>query len=528
MTLKMSGPWKHPNSGVYWLRRRVPDKLRALVGKREEKFSLGTKDPNEAKRRHAQMLTEIDQRWQNLLAPPPALTERDAHEMAVTIYEQHLSRYRDNPSEQNVWDVEVGAKLWSDPPLPPLPTLGDDAAMVKFLTSFEPNSYKKIEMREFCLQLAQQGLEMRGLPLASDNKKKLARAISSALQNASVALAKFAAGHFDLSPTPNNGVVPTRESSGRVTDAQCVEFQVLFDGWAVEKKPTEKTLYSWKRVIRQLAGYLKHEDAAKVSPEDLLAWKASLIAAGLKTKTIRDGKLAPVRAILQWGVDNRRLKSNAGERVTIDLRSKLVDKKRGYSDEEARKVLVSARVHSEKWFKWIVFLSAYTGARVSEVCQLRVEDVLKQDDIWCVRFVPEAGALKNANSERLVPIHSALIGEGFLRFVTGVPSGPLFKELKPDRFESRGGTGTKMIGKWVRSLGLVDPRLSPSHSWRHRLRTLGRRHDLSTDILDAVTGHQKRTVADSYGEYPIKSLQRELEKIPTIELSVRKSDKDDK
>jgi hypothetical protein len=43
MTLAMSRPWKHPNSGVYWLRKRVPDDLRALIGKREEKRSLGTK-----------------------------------------------------------------------------------------------------------------------------------------------------------------------------------------------------------------------------------------------------------------------------------------------------------------------------------------------------------------------------------------------------------------------------------------------------------------------------------------------------
>jgi hypothetical protein len=40
MLLAMSRPWKHPNSGVYWLRRGVPEDLRALVGKREEKRSL--------------------------------------------------------------------------------------------------------------------------------------------------------------------------------------------------------------------------------------------------------------------------------------------------------------------------------------------------------------------------------------------------------------------------------------------------------------------------------------------------------
>jgi hypothetical protein len=33
--LAMSRLWKHPNSGVYWLRKRVPDDLRQLIGKRD-------------------------------------------------------------------------------------------------------------------------------------------------------------------------------------------------------------------------------------------------------------------------------------------------------------------------------------------------------------------------------------------------------------------------------------------------------------------------------------------------------------
>jgi hypothetical protein len=41
----------------------VPEDLRALVGKREEKRSLQTRDPFEAERRHAEALAEIELRW---------------------------------------------------------------------------------------------------------------------------------------------------------------------------------------------------------------------------------------------------------------------------------------------------------------------------------------------------------------------------------------------------------------------------------------------------------------------------------
>jgi hypothetical protein len=53
MPLAMSRPWKHPSSGVFWFRKGAPEDLRKLVGKREEKRSLQTRDPAEAKRRHA-------------------------------------------------------------------------------------------------------------------------------------------------------------------------------------------------------------------------------------------------------------------------------------------------------------------------------------------------------------------------------------------------------------------------------------------------------------------------------------------
>ena len=69
-----------------------------------------------------------------------------------------------------------------------------------------------------------------------------------------------------------------------------------------------------------------HTDAVRLTPDDLLRWKASLLDAGLRTKTIRDSKIAPVRAILRWGVDNRKLAANPAARIVIDVRSKMTER----------------------------------------------------------------------------------------------------------------------------------------------------------------------------------------------------------
>jgi integrase len=261
----------------------------------------------------------------------------------------------------------------------------------------------------------------------------------------------------------------------------CRTIDTILDGWKLEKKPNKKTEYVWKRVLSEFRAFVGHDDIRRVKAENFVEWKADLLGKGLAAKTIRDGKLAPVRAIFQWAADNRKIEVNPGARITIDLKASASERRRGYSDEEAILVLSKARIEREHHLRWSPWVSAYTGARIAEICQLRGEDVKEIGGVWCIAFAAEAGSLKNANSERIVPVHPALEAEGFLKFAASKSKGPLFVELKPDRFGSRGGTGTKLISKWIRSLGITDKRISPNHSWRHRLKTLGRRNGLAVD-----------------------------------------------
>ncbi|HEY6407049.1 MAG TPA: DUF6538 domain-containing protein [Ktedonobacteraceae bacterium] len=104
-------------SGVFWLRKVVPEDLRKLVGKREEKRSLQTRDPVEAKRRHAEALVEIEGRWANLRAGPKSLTEREAHQLAVAVHDRWLQQHLENPSQQTVWNIHLVDRLFKPPRL---------------------------------------------------------------------------------------------------------------------------------------------------------------------------------------------------------------------------------------------------------------------------------------------------------------------------------------------------------------------------------------------------------------------------
>src|SRR5882724_3216597 len=115
MTLAMARPWKHPRSGVYWLRKRVPNDLLQAIGKREEKHSLKTRNPVEAKQRHAEALAALEARWANLRKGPQTFTQREAHGIAGQYYQRYLALYSENPSDQKFWNPAIGDKLWAKP-----------------------------------------------------------------------------------------------------------------------------------------------------------------------------------------------------------------------------------------------------------------------------------------------------------------------------------------------------------------------------------------------------------------------------
>jgi integrase len=102
-----------------------------------------------------------------------------------------------------------------------------------------------------------------------------------------------------------------------------------------------------------------------------------MVSAGLMAKTIQGSKLSPVRAILQWGVQNKLLRSNVAEGISLDVKAKQGERKRSFTDEEAKIVLRAALLEKDSVKRWIPWIGAYTGARLSEICQLRCEDILE-------------------------------------------------------------------------------------------------------------------------------------------------------
>ena len=251
--------------------------------------------------------------------------------------------------------------MWSPQPWSVEPPATDAVSVVPTIDA------EALVLKQWCFEQADLVLVAHDMQVDQDSRAKLAKTLSASVQRASLELIRWADGDFEPDFVVSAPVLHRETPEIRTQLMPALPFEELVRGWAAEKRPIERTLYEWTRVFQDLAAFVRHDDALRIAAADLYAWKAKLIDLGRKPKTIRDGRLAPVRAILQWAVDNGRLGSNVAERVGIDVRSKPGEKKRSFTDDEASTILRAADREDDVVRRWVPWLCAYSGARISEI-----------------------------------------------------------------------------------------------------------------------------------------------------------------
>jgi integrase len=204
----------------------------------------------------------------------------------------------------------------------------------------------------------------------------------------------------------------------------------------------------------------------------------------------------------------------------VSFQAKRRHKQLGYDDADAAKILLAARGETEPHRRWVPWIAAFSGARLEEICGANVADVYQFGGVWCLDIRldnrGQKGSLKNLASERKVPLHPAVIEEGFLQYVAKLPKhSPLFPNLTPDVYGKRGGSGSKRLCRWIRvNLGMDNPRKAPNHAWRHRFKSVSRRAGVEEEYHEALTGHTSGgSEGRDYGEYEVQVLYREICKI---------------
>ncbi len=288
----------------------------------------------------------------------------------------------------------------------------------------------------------------------------------------------------------------------------------------------------WQPVFDDLRTFLKHSDARKITPEKLEEWKDSLMDR-LKPKTIKDVYFAAVRAVFRTAFKARKLPSNPAADLTIKVTKPKLPREKGFTDSEAIAVLKAASAYrskpadnpsnqehpkTEAAKRWAPWLCAYTGARISEMTQLRGEDVTTKDGIHYLRITSDAGSVKSGQY-RDVPLHPHLIELGFLDFAKASGSEPLFYKPIPDRTtEHPWHSVARRVSDWIRDLKIVDARVAPNHGWRHRFKTVAVEVGMNSRVVDAIQGHASRTAGENYGDVTLKARKIAIDMLPAYKL----------
>lgn len=183
-----------------------------------------------------------------------------------------------------------------------------------------------------------------------------------------------------------------------------------------------------------------------------------------------------------------------------------------------RRTLPGSMIIRDEKF-WIPLIAVFSGARQEEICQLHIEDVQQQAEIWVFDInAKPPRQLKNKSAVRVVPIHKELIRIGFLEYVEAQRKAGrdrVFPNLEPGGADDRLGHGfTKWFTRYRRDVGLYEPG-KDFHSFRHSATTLVHQGRVEDSIIDRITGHVSQ--GESAGRYNKASLVKQLDEgIQTI------------
>lgn len=545
--IQMTRPWRHPKSGVYYFRRAIPKALRPLAGGHHEyKRSLHTKEAGAAKRLYADAAAICDDQFSQLRAtlassPAPALLKPSDDPEALPQHHDTIGR-----GALRALAAELGAEIlaghWNDPapdhafdlkhsfPEGPWGTPNDPWAGRRFVIIKGKRASRRASEQTFVADPARDFLTRRGITLSAAEWEAFCQLAAPQIDDALAGLQRRWRG--EESGTSLATV------AGKITfsppRAPKVSFEELLEGWRRERKPKLATVETYRSHVAEFARFVEHDDASRVTPEDVLRWKDHLLEGGnLSAKTINEKRLAALKSVFGWGKDNRKLSSNPAQGVSVKSKAPARTRSKGFTDKEAQTILRAALEASTTKSgalspknlaarRWVPWLCCYSGARVAEIAQLRKADLKQEAGVWVIVLTPEAGSIKS-NVYRRVPLHSHLIELGFLKFVSRAPAGPLFFDPARGRKENPrkppAQTVANKLAKWVREIGVTDRRVAPNHGWRHRFATECRRHGVSEGAEMALKGHAPKTVGQSYGDWPVEVLAQELAKMPMVKLT---------
>lgn len=192
------------------------------------------------------------------------------------------------------------------------------------------------------------------------------------------------------------------------------------------------------------------------------------------------------------------------EQLNIILRSPLFT---GFLEDG--KEFKKGDVQARGWRFWLPLVCLFTGARLGEIAQLRLEDVRQDGDVHYIEIKhdEQKGQSTKNKKNRISPLHSTLISIGFVEYIHSQRERAkqdgdqrLFPELEKNE-RGQSGKESRFWRVYLERIGLKEAGDGfGSHSFRHGLTDQLRLAGYFDQDIAVVLGHSQQTVTSGYGK----------------------------
>ncbi len=286
-------------------------------------------------------------------------------------------------------------------------------------------------------------------------------------------------------------------------------------------KLAPKTIYEYGNYHRKFADWIarrkrnKHYPIRLITRADIGDYIDDLKAQNISDNTIQQKYLASMGGLFELAQT-----LEAYPKGDIPTRGHGVftkkDKKKAQSftarkpyTPEDLALIFNPDVYLEKRHKpddfWLPLLALFTGARISELCQLAISDVMQIDGIWSISINDEDyKQIKTRAAERIIPLHPRLLSLGFLDYVEDAkPFGGvmLFPYLTADSNGNFSATPSERYSDYIRDvIGIKDKR-KVFHSYRFTANNALKQNGIPEETRSQFIGHEHDTTnSTAYSE----------------------------
>jgi len=238
----------------------------------------------------------------------------------------------------------------------------------------------------------------------------------------------------------------------------------------------------------------------------------------------------------RWLKQRKRIAENVLDGMKIkdkNKRKRANELRKRFSDHDISQIFSSTQylhgTHDRTFKHWLPLLGIYTGARLGELSQLRINDVYKHKSIWVIDINDEEDKkVKNVYSHRQIPVHKTLIKLGFIKYIEHLKlcyerELLLSTHLFPDVVIGRDGYGhntSKRFITYLTQLGLKSEGLA-FHSFRHTFADI-MKQDMANPVITAeLLGHEidNETLGRYAKNYAISTMKKAIDKYSPLSVA---------